>query len=475
MNEIRLDEVTFHPHSFGDPAGRIFSWRGDLYRAITPASAPFLTSLLYEPVARQLMAEGLLIESEIVPLSFPPYATVIRHPRIRFPSYAEEWCPAMLKDGALAVLELASRLADAGLMLKDAHCWNLLFAGPRPVYVDLTSIVPMNAAVYWPAYDEFMRFFVNPLRLMEHGLDRVARRLLPHGKGVLASDLAACCSGGRPGPFALIKQKAAGIISRRRTWAGRIVRRRKHLSMFRGPAPPSFRDQLRATRRDVELITLPAYGGPGRFGRRIRRDGTPPWIESRARQLRQTVDRLGPTSIVVVEDRSGVAPQLARLAGVDTTSFSTDLEAVTLEYGIARRDRLPLLPLVLNFVDPTPSRGIDSHSTIAAHERLQGQLVIAPGSMPSIARELNLRIDQVVRGLITFSSRWLIFDGVPSYSSGNGNGKVPGTGWSIEALTPVLENYFRDVDVLSIEGSDEVVVVCEDPVRSTIPWDRRQS
>ena len=440
---------------------RLFTWRDGLYRAIAPAWAPFLETLLREPVIRRLMSDGLLIEAEAVPLSLPPYSMVVRHRRIETPSYAEEWCPSMLKDGALAVLEVTARLADAGLMLKDGHCWNLLFDGPRPVYVDLTSISPIDGAWTWPAYDEFTRFFLNPLRCMERGLDRVARRLLPHGHGVLASDVAALVHGPGAGsriPTQLLARSA--ILYRQALAVRRLFRRQLGQPLRRGPARSVYQDHLDAVRREIELIALPSPPTlPVCVNPPVRGGG--PHLEARHRLVRGILDRLRPRSIVVIEGMPGAAPQLASRAAMHATSFSVDLAAVTRDYHLARQRNLALLPLVLDFADPTPSRGIDSHSTISAHERLRGQLVLGPGSLPTVAAERYLRTEQAVRGLAAFSTQWLVLNGVQRSPSAKGRTSANGAAWHLGALRPALQREFARVDEVAIDESDDVLVVCE--------------
>ena len=461
MRQIPADEVVFHPHSFGDPAGRLFSWRDSMYRGITPAWAPFFESLLREPLIRKLMAERLLIETEVAPLCLPPFALVVRHPHVPFPSYAEEWCPAMLRDGALAVLNLALRLAGDGFMLKDGHCWNLLFEGIQPRYVDVTSIAPIDGAVTWPAADEFMRFFVNPLLLMEHGLDRVARRTLPHGHGVLGSEVAALTGGTVHRPLDAFRRRVRSLALQGRA----VVRRRLAGSRRipqdrRAPTPSSYREELRAALRLVERISPPADRAYRWVGAR-RRAATPPG-EAGWPGLGSVLQQLRPDTIAVVEGPSCLAAHYAARLGVPVVSLRADPDAVTREYQETRARGLPLLPLVVDFADPTPSRGIDGHSTIGAIERLGGQLVIGPGRLPPVAAERHLRPELVVRGLAAFARRWLVLYGVPRGQDTKGveQGGCD-DGWHLGAVAAAARRQFGRVESLPIDGRDAVVLVCE--------------
>lgn len=88
----------------------------------------------------------------------------LAHPRISFPSYSWEWTPGQLTAAAELTLDLCSDLVEQGWILKDATPLNVLFNGPRPVFVDILSIErrdPENAL--WLAYGQFVRTFLLPL------------------------------------------------------------------------------------------------------------------------------------------------------------------------------------------------------------------------------------------------------------------------------------------------------------------------
>src|SRR5262245_5865765 len=189
MDRIPYSEVRFHPHSFADPAGRLFWWNGQLYRGISAEWAELFRQLFRDGVIKRLVDQGLLQAAELTPLTLDGYAMVVRHQRILFASYPNEWCAAMLKDAALTIIELVIELARRGLTLKDAHPWNVLFDACRPLYVDLTSIIPQKDDAKWRGYEEFCRFCLYPLILISHGQERIARCLLPEYEGISKSDL----------------------------------------------------------------------------------------------------------------------------------------------------------------------------------------------------------------------------------------------------------------------------------------------
>src|SRR5919198_1873929 len=149
MDRIPHDEVKFHPHSFADADGRLFWWQGELYRGLGAEWATLFRRLLQQGIIQRLIDKGLLVETEPTALTMDGYEMVVRHRLLPFVSYPEEWCPAMLKDAALALTELLTELAKVGLTLKDSHPWNVLFDQGRPVYVDLTSITSIKDPGVW--------------------------------------------------------------------------------------------------------------------------------------------------------------------------------------------------------------------------------------------------------------------------------------------------------------------------------------
>ena len=151
---IPSDEVRFHPLSFQDEAGRLFQWRGGLYRGISAGKTPFFVNLLQGAAGRELIADGLLIETEVTPYALEGFELVVSHRLLPFASYPFEWSTAMFKAACLTIINLAVGLARHDLMLKDAHPWNVLFDGCRPVWIDLTSIISAQGSRIWPAEGE---------------------------------------------------------------------------------------------------------------------------------------------------------------------------------------------------------------------------------------------------------------------------------------------------------------------------------
>lgn len=425
--------LTFHAHSFADDAGRLFWWDTQLCRGINAAHAPFFARLFADGIIRDLVGRGLLIESELTDLAVDQYPLVVKHRVVPFVSYPNEWCAAMLKDAALAIVDLVTELSHQGLTLKDAHPWNLLFDGCRPVYVDLTSIVPQAGGPGWAAYDEFCRFCYYPLILMAHGQERIARLLIPEYEGVTRRDLFTLLRGSAPSW--LILSKLLGRVSS------------KVGSFFRKATadPSSTPEFLKKVRRDLEKIQLPAYEDSD--GRREQRQGS--GSDRAARQsLDDLITELRPRSVLDLSRGGAWTSTLPAAHGCHVVSLSADPTRATAVYEIARRDSLPALPLIVDFVKPTPSVGYSDHYAIAATERLKCDLVVAFGLTDQLMREKHFSPELIAEGLSAFAGRWLVTDFVGSESH------------PPDELLHALGKRFRAVRVLSSAGRGEWFV-CE--------------
>jgi len=74
------------------------------------------------------------------------------------------------------------------------------------------------------------------------------------------------------------------------------------------------------------------------------------------------------------------------------------------------RSRLSILPLVLDFVKPTPSIGYRDHYSIAADQRLKCELVLALGLTRKLIEENHFNFDMIAEGLAAFSTHRAVVD-----------------------------------------------------------------
>lgn len=176
-----------------------------IFRCVLPHAAAGVRSFLSTPSAAAWMREGVVVRSTLLdpPLAelpqewrgqIPTGAVVLEHPRVRFPSYPYEWPPEMLHSAASCTLMLAQTALASGFILKDATPYNVMFEGPKPVFLDLLSFQPREELdPLWRAYAQFVRTFVYPLLATRYfGLD-LNEILLPHRDGLEPEKMLRLC------------------------------------------------------------------------------------------------------------------------------------------------------------------------------------------------------------------------------------------------------------------------------------------
>ena len=462
---IPLQEVNFHAHSFADPGGRVFYWGDQLYRGIHAASMPFIKELFENGIISNLVEQGLLIGTELTDYTFDKYPLILRHRTVPFASYPQEWCPAMLRDAALTIIELAIALARHSLTLKDAHPWNLLFDTYKPVYVDLGSIAPMDGVSTWPAYPEFCHFCLYPLLLMAQGHDRIARLLMCEDQGVLNSEVFKLAplvlpetmlwSGRRMMPY--LKNRAQRILASGPAdapdTAQRLTRSQKLLLGF-----------LENVRQQVESINLSSFDVEPRAGNDPARPAgeVPGTLIAQQVRVCQILAQLRPASVLDIYSGTGWYSQQAARSGSQVVAFDPDLTSVTSLYREASEEGLPILPLFMDFTKPTPARGLGSYSSMAATDRFQCEMVLALGLLDHPTLDKRIRLDTIIDGLSLFAKRWLVVEFIPHKGGINGDAAPEKSSpHTFEDTISSFERRFRRVTKVLSHSEKRVLLLCE--------------
>ena len=442
--QIPADEIAFHPHSFADDAGRLFWWNNKLWRGIKPERARFFDNLFSDGTIEQLIGLGLLIESERTNIVVDGYEMVVSHRRLPFASYPNEWCAQMLKSAALSILDLAIALAQRGLSLRDSHPWNVLFDSSRPVYVDLTSIVPDAGAPTWRAYDEFCRFCYYPLILMAHGQERIARSLLPEYEGIMRSELVTVMRGSVLSPFVASRIFKRGVNSLR--------------SVIHGPST-SIVNFLQQARSSIEAIRLPSYENEHR--RRRLDTISSARFETKGETLplvvRKLLETLRPDTLLDLSRGPIWTSLVPAIMGFSVVSADSNPARMTALYEMARTKDLSILPLIIDFTKPTPAIGYSNHYSIAATDRLKCDLVLALGLTHKLLFENYFNFDLIAKGLSSFSKKWLIID----FDSGEENGASSRFGsFGLQGFLDSLSKHFNAINIV-FSNSNTGVLLCE--------------
>jgi hypothetical protein len=375
-------DLEFSPHSTNDPAGRIFKWRDQLYRGIRPSHAELFGRLFEQGTIQRLVDKGLLVESQRTSFSLNAYPLVVRHRQIPVVSHPLEWSPSMLRDAALVTLDLNIELVKEGLVLQDAHPWNILFDGPWPRHVDLTSIKPLKSDDLDCFEDEFLSYFLYPLVLMSTGREALAESLMYADGGIRRSDL-----------FRLMPART--ILS-----LGLEVAR-KQLGRFRSPQARQI-ERMESIRRAVECIRIPS-----------RQPQTPEPTESERNAVREVLAPRRPKTVLLVDSSDWAASMFAGAQVQPTVAIDSRWSTDNL-YRAARQSVPNVLPLQMDLEKATAAFGQFGRPSGDAVSRLKSDMVLAP----QLTSRLNADMERggseyLLKALGMLSKRWAVFGVAP--------------------------------------------------------------
>jgi len=94
--------------------------------------------------------------------------SLIRPDFISFISYPYEWSFSMLKDAALATLQIQKTAMKYKMVLKDASAYNIQFVDAQPILIDTLSFEKYEPGAPWLAYQQFCKHFLAPLALIAY-------------------------------------------------------------------------------------------------------------------------------------------------------------------------------------------------------------------------------------------------------------------------------------------------------------------
>ena len=146
--------------------GRVFQWKGKLFRAIRQDRVETVRRLFNSGLIEALVNEDLFVRSNITEHEIDGYGLIVEHELVRVVSYPREWTFSMLKDASLLVLRVNEISNKYGYQITDCHGYNILFSGNYPVYIDLGSFSPFQPSDSSLQFlDEFLRSYYYPIEI----------------------------------------------------------------------------------------------------------------------------------------------------------------------------------------------------------------------------------------------------------------------------------------------------------------------
>lgn len=427
-NHLTVEMMEFHPSSYADSHGRLFSVGPRLYRGVPAESAAFCARLFDTGVVAALVEKRLLVPTVRSALTAEGFALVLEHERLPHTSYPYEWGAEMMRAAALHTLALLKELAGRGLTLKDAHGWNILFDGCRPVFVDFGSIIEISPGALWDAEREFQEYFLHPLVMMGAGHDRLARALLrDFEQGIPLQTCASIVGLGVPprpaeaAPFAWYRELIGGYVFR--------------------PGGTSWSDYYQNA--------FPALAPDANW--------TP-----KHHAVHRLLQQFRPGTVLDVGSNRGWYALLAATGGARVAAFDNDATCINHLFADAAARGLAVQPLVMSCVNPSPRYGLGKGVMEPAAERLQSDLVLGLALVHHLVFKMHLNFEQIAAGLAAYAKQTLIVEFPPHDDAHVCQWMTVRHAWyTLENFRTALRRHFPRISTVASHPNPRILLVCE--------------
>jgi SAM-dependent methyltransferase len=410
--------------TFRDPAGELRLTAGFALRRVRPNAEEETQAFLASPLRSSLEQSGDLISSRVADSGSHPCVISgefwLEHPRLDPISYPWEWTTAQWRAAAELTLRIAGHAIDAGWTLKDATPLNVVFAGPRPMLVDVLSFERRDPrSSVWLAYGQFVRTFLLPLvaakylswplratlfdrdgyepRQIYDALPRW-RRLNPDLLDVVT--LATLFE--RPGPKRSGLKQSSGF---------------KKTSLTTDPALATHLLQKRISRLRGQIQNAAGRHCDSQWSRYEQSavHYQPTDIEEKQQFVRRALARCQPKRVLDIGANTGTYSLLAADAGATVVALDSDTAALEVLWRTAAKQNKPITALVVNIARPTPAAGWRNREHFSLLDRLNGgfDLVLMLAVIHHLILREQLPLAHIADLCAGLTRRWLLLEWVP--------------------------------------------------------------
>ena len=403
--------------SFRDPSGFLFSRGGILYRQVNQLYAEHYDRLMSSKLYAKLVEAGLLIPHEEVSVEpeDPALAYKIIKPEpLRFISYPYEWSFSQLQDAALATMAIQKLALESGMLLKDASAYNIQFHHGKPILIDTLSFEIYREGGPWVAYRQYCQHFLSPLALMAHTDVRLSQLLRVYIDGV-PLDLAARLLPGRTryglglGTHIHLHARSQKRYADKPFTKEQSARKMSKLQFM------GLMDSLESTTRKLSWKPSGTEWGDYYTASSSHYSGSA--FEHKKQLVKEFLERIQPTTTWDLGANTGEFSQLAAEMGSYTIAFDIDPAAVEENYLMCKKkkDNL-LLPLVMDFTNPSPALGWQNQERHSLLERAPADALLALALIHHLAISNNVPLP-LLAAYFHSLGRWLVIEWVPKEDS----------------------------------------------------------
>lgn len=418
---IPESEVRYSSLSLVD-IGRVFWWRGRLFRAISYDSTLAIQKMFDTGLIAKLVADGLLVDSRLTSYQLVGYGLIVAHESVPVPIYPREWSFSMLKDAAHLILRLNDTARQFGYQTKDCNGYNVLFYRGKPIYVDVGSLVEVASRdrVLLP-YEEFMNSYYYPLQIWRSAGQYLGGKVTPRAVGVLLApeaylryrwplfrlfnDATLVRASKTLNSIRTLQHNDLSKLRRRLPrWLLQLLSMIKAAKLFCGPAKID-----RLDRKIGKLAHLSGSTIWASYHDDFNRGLTP----ATTNRFDRVVDRLIALSVGSVLEfagNQGVLSRLIKQRSAGTTVICTDPDGIAIDkgYQLAKRSGEDIFWAIFN---PFTYEG--SPVEVPPEERFKADAVVVLALTHHLTLSQNFRLEHIFDVISRYATKYVFIEFMP--------------------------------------------------------------
>lgn len=456
---LKIRRVT---SSFRDPAGFVLLEDERVLRVLSPQGAANYRAAVNAGLFAALEDAGLVLSVKQTDLSSKDLGgeadgLVLEQRRLPFVSYPYEWTFEGLKAAALLHLDVQLLAARFDFSLSDATAFNIQFIGARPVFIDIGSFVPRKSGEYWRGYRQFCEQFLNPL-LMQCEVGIAFNEFYRgHTTGVSTEDLASM--------LRLPQRLRPRIFFH-------VVLHARFNSPYKA-SPTAGQSGMSDDALEMILRDLRRWIS----GLRVR-SGRSFWsgyTKTRTYQTQEVGEKLDfvefwtrkweSASVLDLGSNTGEASHVAARSGArHVVGLEQDWACANTAFLEAAKSGAPVLSLVMNLANPSPSQGWDNKEWQDLPARNRSDTIYALAVLHHLVLGEGIPMQKVLSWICGLGARGII-EFVPAddpmAASLRARMANPAIVYSKEHFLESLERHARVVDTRTVTGSGRCLFAYE--------------
>lgn len=392
--------------SFRDPSGRVYYQNGQVLRDINYIYQANYKKLMKGGLYRELTKSGMLVKHVEIKNDNQVYKT-IKPDTIPFISYPYEWCFSQLKSAALLTLNIEKLCLKHGMNLKDASAFNIQFIGKKPIFIDTLSFEEYISGKPWVAYRQFCQQFLAPLALMTYTDNRLSKlaNLFLDGIPLDLTDtllpLSAKINFGILGHIVL-NSKSQHLKSTKSKGKNNYILTKQGLESIIDSLISLIKN-LKPKKRDS---TWGEYYSNTNYNQKS--------FNNKGQLVEDFLKNLPLKTILDLGANNGYFSEIAGKSKAYV--ISADYDEKSIEDNFLHGTSSSILPLVIDFMNPSASLGWANQERKSFWERANVDLIMMLATIHHLAISNNLPFEKIA-SLIKDKCRYLIIEFVPKSDS----------------------------------------------------------